>query len=118
MSSTGKFLPIQFIYTGTTPRSLPKYYFSVSFSVGFTKNHWSNTDKSIEFFDDIIFPYLQQVKEKKGLPQVQLSLVVMETFKGQDNVILEEFCSKNRCEILIVSHNLTNKFQPLDVTVN
>ena len=56
VSSTGKFLPIQLIYTGTTPRSLPKYDFSVSFSVGFTKNHWSNTDKSIEFFNKIMFP--------------------------------------------------------------
>ena len=47
MSSTGKFLRIELIYTGTTPRSLPKYDFPVSFFVGFTKNHWSNTDKSI-----------------------------------------------------------------------
>ena len=62
VSSTGKLLPIQLIYTGATPHSLPKYGFPVSFSIGFTKNHWSNTDKSIEFFDEITFPYLQQVK--------------------------------------------------------
>ena len=48
MSSTGNILPIQLIYTGTTPCNLPKYDFPVSFSVEFTKNHWSNTDKSIE----------------------------------------------------------------------
>ena len=66
----------------------------------------------------IIFPYLQQVKEEKGLPQEQHSLVIMDTFKGQDNDILKEFCSKNRCEVVIVPHNLTNKFQPLDLTVN
>ena len=118
VSSMGKFLPVQLIYTGKTPRSLPKYEFPASFSVGFTKNHWSNTDKSIELFDEIIFPYLQQVKEKKGLPQEQHSLVIMDTFKGQDNDILKKFCSKNRCEVVIVPHNLTNKFQPLDLTVN
>ena len=56
VSSKRKFLPIQLIYTGTTPRSLPKYDFSVSFSVGFTKNHWPNTDKSIELFNKIMFP--------------------------------------------------------------
>ena len=106
VSSTGKFLPIQLIRTGATPRSLPKYDFPVSFSDGFTKNHWSNTDKSIEFFDEIIFSYLQQVKEEKGLPQEQHSLVIMDTFKGQENGILKEFCSKNRCEIVIVPHNL------------
>ena len=106
VSSTGKFLPIQSIRTGATPRSLPKYDFPISFSDGFTKNHWSNTDKSIEFFDEIIFSYLQQVKEEKGLPQEQHSLVIMDTFKGQENGILKEFCSKNRCEIVIVPHNL------------
>ena len=95
VSSTGEFLPIQLIYTGATSHSLPKYDFPVSFSVGFTKNHCSNKDKSIEFFDEIIFPYLQQVKEEKGLPQQQHLLVIMDTFKGQDNGILKEFCSKN-----------------------
>ena len=65
MSSTGKFLPIQLIYIGTTPHSLPKSDFPVS--VGFTKNHYSNTDKSIEFFDEIIFSYLQQVKSNTRL---------------------------------------------------
>ena len=118
VSSKGKFLPIQLIYTATTRRSLPKYGFPVSFSVRFTKNHLSNTDTSIELFDETIFPYLQQVKEEKGLPQEQHLLVTMDTFKGQDNVILKEFCSKSRCEIVIVPHNLTNKFQPLDLTVN
>ena len=42
----------------------------------------------------------------------------MDNFKGQDNGILKEFCSKNRCEIVIVPHNLTNKFQPLYLTNN
>lgn len=42
----------------------------------------------------------------------------MDTFKGQDNDLLKEFCSTNRCELVIVPHNLTNKFQPLDLSVN
>ena len=41
------------------------------------------------FFDEMVFPYLQQVKEEKGLPQEQHSLVIMDTFKGQDNDILK-----------------------------
>ena len=50
VSLTQIFPPIQLIYTGTTPRSLPKYDFSVSFFVGFT-----DADKSIGvFFDEII----------------------------------------------------------------
>ena len=42
----------------------------------------------------------------------------MGTFKGQDNGILKEFCSKSRFEIVIFPHDLTNKFQPLDLTIN
>ena len=59
VSCTGEFFPIQLIYTGKTERSLPKYSFPPSFSVTFTENHWSNTEKSDEFFKEIIFPYLE-----------------------------------------------------------
>ena len=77
-----------------------------------------NTDKSMKISDEIIFPYLQPVKEQKGLPKEQHSLVTTNTFKGQENHILKEFCSKNRCETVILPRSLTNKFQPLDITVN
>ena len=38
-------------------------------------------------------------------------------FKGQDNILKKPY-SENRYEIVIVPHNLTNEFHPLDVTVN
>ena len=118
VSSTGRFLPIQLIYN-VASHSLPKYDFPVSFSVEFTKNHWSNTDKSIKFFDDENHISLSTRKAlQKALPQQQHSLVIMDTFKGQDNDILKKFCSKNRQEIVIVPRNLTDKIQPLDLPVN
>ena len=46
-----------------------------------------------------------------------MPLVIMDTFKGQDNNVLKEFCEKNFCEVVIFPHNLTNKFQPLDMSV-
>ena len=73
----------------------------------------SNNDNNNN--NEITFPYLQQVKEEKGLPQEQHSLVIMDTLKGQDNGILKEFRSKNRCEIVIVPYNLTHKFQVLGI---
>ena len=42
----------------------------------------------------------------------------MDTFKGQDNEVMKSLCNKNNCELVIVPHNLTNKFQPLDLTIN
>ena len=115
---TGKFLPKQLIYKGKTKRSLPKFKFPNSFSVTFTENHWSNTDKSVEFFEEIIFPCLDKVKKENRYPNEQYSLIVMDNFKGQDNDKLKELCSQNNCEVVIGPHNLTHKFQPLDISVN
>ena len=43
----GKFLPMQLIYQGKSRRCLPKLDFPDFFYISFTKNHCSNTDKSI-----------------------------------------------------------------------
>ena len=47
-----------------------------------------------------------------------MSLIIMDTFKGQDNDEVAKLCRKNNCALIIVRHNLTNKFQSLDITVN
>ena len=41
----------------------------------------------------------------------------MDTFKGQDNDTLKKLCAENNCDTIIVPHNLTNMFQPLDLSV-
>ena len=58
------------------------------------------------------------VKRENGYPEEQDALIIMDTFKGQDNDRLRKLCSENFCEVVIVPHNLTNKFQPLEVSVN
>ena len=45
-------------------------------------------------------------------------LVIMDTFKGQDDEVLKELCGNNFCEVVIVLHNLKNNFQPLDKSFN
>ena len=65
-----------------------------------------------------IFPYLKAKKDELGCPNEQYSLIVMDTFKGQDNSEMKELCSKNEYELVIVFVNLTNKFQPIDITNN
>ena len=67
---------------------------------------------------DVIFPYLEKVKEEIRIPKEQYSLVIMDIFKGQDNDILKELREENFYEAVIVLHNLTNKSQPLDISVN
>ena len=50
ISAGGTFLPIQVIYEGKTQRCLPKYEFPKGFDVTFSENHWSNAEKSVQFF--------------------------------------------------------------------
>ena len=42
----------------------------------------------------------------------------MDSFKGQDNDTLKKLCAESNCDVVIVPRNLTNKFQPLDLSVN
>ena len=47
-----------------------------------------------------------------------MSLIIMDNFKGQDNDVILDLCERHMCQVVIVPHNLTNHFQPLDITVN
>ena len=58
------------------------------------------------------------VERENGHPEEQYALIIMGTFKGQDNDRLKELCSENYCEVAIVPHNITKKFQPIDISVN
>ena len=118
VSMTGKFLPIQLVYERKTPRSRPRFHFPANFNVSFSDSPWSNMEKSIELFEKVIFPYLKQAKASLKYPKEQMSLIIMDTFTGQDKDVIFVLCEKHVCQVVIVLHNLTNKFQPLDITVN
>ena len=54
-------------------------------------------------------------KKELGSPQDQQSLIITDTFKGQDNEEMKRLCIT---ESVIVLHNLMNKFQSLDISIN
>ena len=83
VSCTGEILPIELIYAGKSERSLSKYSFPPSFSVTFTENNWSNTEKFVEFFKEIILPCFEDIKRSKSYPLEQHALIIMATFKGK-----------------------------------
>ena len=58
------------------------------------------------------------VRRENGYTEKQYALIIKDTFKGKDNNRLRELRSENYCEVVIVPHNLTNKFQPLDISIN
>ena len=68
--------------------------------------------------EKVIFPYLKQAKASLKYPKEQMSLIIMDTFKGQNNNVILDLCEKHLCQVVIIPHNLTNKFQLLDITVS
>ena len=89
---TGKSLPIQFICEEKTRRYLPRFDFPADFNVTFADNHWSNTEKSIELFEKVTFLNLKQVKVSLKYLKKQMSLIIMDTFKRQDNDVILDLC--------------------------
>ena len=125
VSMTGKFLPIRLIYERKTTRCLTRFDLPADFNVTFSDKHWSNTEKSVEIFKKVIFPYLKQAKTSLTYPKEHQrfkgqdnNVIIKDTFKGQDNNVILDLCEKHMCQVFIVPHNLTNKFLPLDITVN
>ena len=79
---SGNFLPIQLIYGGKTSKSLPRVEFPESFCLGVNENHYSNETESLQFFNDVIVPYLDSERLRLNLLN-QYGLMVMNVFKGQ-----------------------------------
>ena len=97
---------------------MPKFTFRSNFHVTFTPNHWSNLEKCEDLFKVIIFPYLSAKKKELGYPEDQRSLIIMDTFKGQDNEEMKRLFPESNCKLAIVPHNLANKFQSLGISIN
>jgi len=57
-TADGKFLGIQLIYTGKTPRCLPVYNFPENYDVIFNPKHWANQETAISFLKNIILPFV------------------------------------------------------------
>ena len=64
VSATGRFLPMQLIYTGKTKRCHPQgIEFSSGFDVTHSLNHWSNEELAIQHIREIILPYVDKIKQ-------------------------------------------------------
>ena len=63
----------------------------------------------------MIFRYLE---DSKSYTLEQHVLITMDTFKGEDNDTLKKLYAENNCDVVVAPHSLTDKFQPLDLSVN
>ena len=116
---TRQFLPLQFIYQGTTDWCLPKgVEFPDDWDVTYTANHWSNKSKAIQHLQMVVFPYVKKRKVELNLPEHQKTMLIFDVFKGQVTNKVTKFIEDNNCAIVYVPNNMTDQFQPLDLNVN
>ena len=66
-SLSGNFLPVQLIFSGTTPRCLPKISFPTDWHITYTSNHWSNESTMIDYIQHIIVPYVTKIRAQLKL---------------------------------------------------
>ena len=59
----GTLLPPQVLYAGSPDRCHPKYSFPDGWDVHHSENHWSNAETMLRFVDEVIIPYVEQVRE-------------------------------------------------------
>ena len=111
------FLPMQLIYTGKTAASFPKVKFPDTFSLSANPKHFSNTEESLKLIEEIIIPYIESERKKLGAPN-QHALIIMDVFTGQMTGPVLEKLRDNKILLVRVPANMTNIFQPLDLTVN
>ena len=111
------FLPMQLIYKGKTSQSFPKITFPDGFSLSANEKHFSNTDKSIKYFKEIIIPYVEQ-KRKESDRTDQAALLIWDVFRRQKTEAVLEVLRKNNIITEYIPKNMTNYYQPLDCTTN
>ena len=109
---------MQLIYGGKTSQSLPKFKFPESFALSANPKHFSNTTESLRLLNKIIIPYVKKERERLKLGPSQPTLLILDIFSGQMTAPVTEKLAENFIKYMKVQANMTNLFQPLDLTVN
>ena len=65
-----------------------------------------------------MFAYFRGKKAELGYPEDQFALIIIGTFKCQDKEKIKSLCQDKNCGLVILPHNLTNKFERLDMIIN
>ena len=108
---------MQLIYGGKIKQSLPSFKFPDGFSLSCNPKHFSNAMESIKLINEIIIPSVQIQHKELGKPK-QAALVIIHVFLGQITDDGISLFRDNNIHYILVTNNMTQLFQPLDLTVD
>ena len=111
---SGKLLPPQVIYQGKTAACLPKFTFPADWKVTYTTNHWSNEQKTKEYIDKIILPYVNKKCKEHGKAN-QTVLVIFDEFKGPVTDDIYTLLDSNNTVVVKIPPNCMDRLQPIDL---
>ena len=115
---SGIFLPMQLIYGGKTNQSIPRYNFPENFCLSANPKHFSNTEESLKYLDEVIIPYVLKERSESKLLNDQKAVMIMDVFTGQMTPQVIQHYAESNILIVNVPRNMTKYYQPLDLTVN
>ena len=110
--------PPQVIYAGRSHNFVPSVSFPKTWYITFTDNHWANECTTIDYIRKVLVPYVQEVHQSRSFLVNHTALVIFDRFKGQCTPTVFQLLSENNIQIAIVPANLTDRLQPLDISVN
>ena len=108
---------MQLIYKGKTSQSLPKIHFSNGFPLSVNLKHYSSETNSLKFLKEIILPYVKTERERLRL-ETRPALLIYDAFQGQTTDKFLDVLKDNNILSTKIPPNITDVFQPLDLTVN
>ena len=117
-SLSGNFLPPQVIYAGKTPRCLPSASFPSAWQITYSENHWANEKTTVQHITKILLPYIKETRQKLSLSPTHAALVIFDRFKGQCTPAILKLLADNNIHFAIIPAHLTDRLQPLDISVN
>ena len=117
-SMTGEFLPLQLIYEGKTNQCLPQFDFPSAWHVTCSENHWSNELTMKQYFEKIIFPYVNEKRKELKLSSDHPALLIFDNFNAQTTSSILKFLDSHNLDIVLLPANCTDRLQPLDLSVN
>ena len=78
--------------------------------------HWSNKETMCRYIENIIIPYVEQVRDDIGSNKT--ALVIMDNFKGQTTEAILDLLEHNNILVSLLPPNTTGDLQPMDISVN